>query len=86
MSEKKTTAPGAEEVRYFDNQISKDFAELRTISLKIRAAAIAASQAIDEPANDPVSLVDIITDYAEALNTQLDDIEKELHQYATLKQ
>ena len=85
-TEKKNTTPSANEARYFDELIGQEFAELRTMSLKIRAAAIAASNAADDPSRlDPVSLAEIAADYADALNTQLDEVEKELHEYATLK-
>ena len=59
-----------------NKKISDGFSIARMHTLKIRAAAEAACNAINESLGDPVSLMEIAKDYSEILNRALDDLEK----------
>ena len=80
---KKNTTSADTAASYFAEELPQIFADLRMDALKIRAAALAASEAADSPdgRHDPVSLAEIAADYASELNARLDKIESKLYSH-----
>ena len=61
--------------------ISQKFADARMTELKIRAAALAACDAVVDQSGDPCSLAEIAAEYADKLGDELDDLEETIRAF-----